>query len=292
MTYKKQKEISGEDIQIDTDNLIEKTECYLNIKYSDELKYKAVSIENFDYNSGCFIVKLSDSRCNHVLGFIDGLSDDGLKIYITTKFAWVIEPDEGEIKIGDYIQPSDVNGFMKICQNQEVGKSTFRIGINVHNESDNMLRQKIVGYDRAGLLFEPMLDDDGNVVFEKLPQTRFVSIDGKPSEEYKYYADIKRCSTMKDLKSKKLDMNAVEKQKIEDNNRLSRLSRSTKSVSISQKAVHPMLQRRDSGTSFLTRRSSGTNLLLSSRSSSTKEKEPMIEPVKRSIFKAYLLPIF
>ncbi len=53
MTYKKHKEVSGDDIQIDFDNLIEKTECCLNIKYSDELKYEAVSIENFDYNSSC-----------------------------------------------------------------------------------------------------------------------------------------------------------------------------------------------------------------------------------------------
>lgn len=289
MTYKKQKDISGDDIQIDSSNLVEKIECYLNIKYTDDLKYKAVSIENFDYNSSCYIVKLADEKCNHVFGFIDSLSDDGLKIYITTKFAWVIEPDEGEIKIGDYIQPSEICGFMRTCQPQEVGKTSFRIGVNVQTESDNVLRQKIVGYDRAGLLFEPMLDDDGNPVFEKLPQTRFVSGDGKPSEEYKYYADIKRCSTMKDLKTKKLDMNAIEKQKVEDNNRISRLSRSTKSVSISQKPpVHPMLQRRDSGASFLTRRNSGTNLL----SSRSKKEEPVIEPVKRSIFKAYLLPIF
>ena len=286
MTYKKHKDISGDDIVIDTDNLFEKLQCYLNIKYTDDLKYKAVSIEGFDHYSGSYIVQLSDDKCNHILGFIDGLSDDGLKVYISKKFAWVLEPDNGEINIGNYITTSDMKGYMKISDE----KTEFRIGFSVSGDSDNVLSQKIVGYDRAGLLFEPILDDNINPIFEKLPKTRFITAEGKPSEEFKYYADIKRCSIMKDLKSKKLDMNIIDRVKQEDNDRVSRLTRNTKSVSIASKQMNLLLQRRDSNTSFLTRRSSGTNLLSSRRS--LKKEEPKVEPIKRSIFKAYLLPIF
>ena len=96
-------------------------------------------------------------------------------------------------------------------------------------------------------------------------------------------------------------MNTIDRVKQEDNDRVSRLTRNTKSVSIAPKQVHPLLTkglgpegltRRDSSTSFLTRRYSSTSPnLLSSRQSFEKE-EPKIEPIKRSIFKAYLLPIF
>ena len=109
-----------------------------------------------------------------------------------------LEPDNGEINIGHYITTSEMKGFMKLSDQ----KTEFRIGLNVSGDSVNVLGRKIVGYDRAGLLFEPILDDNNNPVFQKLPQVRFTSSDGKPSEEFKYYADIKRGSNMKDLKSK------------------------------------------------------------------------------------------
>ena len=84
-------------------------------------------------------------------------------------------------------------------------------------------------------------------------------------------------------------MDTVDKVKRDEEERLARLTRNTKSVSYSR-PTHPLLARKDSGTSFLVRKSS-RDVLTSRSSMSTKVKEEA-EPIKKTVVKAYLVPIF
>ena len=289
MTYKKVRDtqITQDDIQIDSTNLVEKQEVYLATKYTQEIQNFSVCINSYDYNTQTYICSLcSHDDCQKLLGFVEAQSEDNLKVLLNHKMAWILENEDNRpIKAGDYITTSSIKGIMRVTNSP----TRNRVGMDC-DEVDNVLLQRITGYDRMGLLHEPILNDDGNPCFERLPKVRYFNHDGGSSEEYKYIQDIKRCSVMNDIKSKRIDLNTVEKIKREDNDRISRLTRNTKSVNLASKQIHPLLQRRDSNTSFLTRRSSGTNLLSSRRS--LKKEESKVEPIKRSIFKAYLLPIF
>ena len=287
MTYKKQKDISGEDIQIDSSNLVEKLECYLTTKYTQEVQNFAVCINSFDWYTQLYICHIcSHENCQKIMGFIEGKSEDDLKVYLNQKFAWVLENEDGsQIKAGDYLTSSTIKGLMTISKSQ----TKFRVGIDCEDQ-DNVLLQKITGHDRLGLLYDAILNEDGNPTFERLPKVRYFNTDGSPSEEFKYFQSLKKATTIKDIKTKRLDMDAIDKMKHEDDERIKRLTRNTKSVSISR-PQHPILARKDSGTSFLLRKNSRDITINTSRTNVSQKKEEL-EVIKRTVFKAYLLPIF
>ena len=279
MTYKKVKNLNESDIEVDYSNVIEKLDVYLNEKYKAEYQYKSVCIDTYDYNSGKYICQICNhSNCNFILGFIDDFCEDSLTVYIQTKLCWVLENDDlSPILKGSYLQSSNIKGIMKISKDV----SKFRCGITV-NDTDNIAVMKITGYDRAGLLHEPILDDDGNPQFEKVPKTRYFNLDSSTSEEYRYISDIKRCNILKTIKTNQIDIGFIEKIKKQDDDRISRLSRPTMSTLNSSRLTKFSLQRRDSNSSIssVSRRTGG------------KSEPVMIVEEKRHIFKAYLIPIF
>ena len=290
MTYKKHKEqqITGEDIQIDSSNLLEKKEVYLNQKYTQDLQHLATCINGFDWHTQTYICQLcSHENCSKFMGFVEAKEDDELKVYCSNKFAWVLENEDGSmLKAGDCITTSNIRGLMKVTKE---AKTNLRIGVDVEDQ-DNVLLQQITGHDRLGLLYQPILnEEEGNPVFERLPKVRYFNLDGSSSEEFKYVQSLKKSTIIKDIKTKKLDMDTVDKVKRDEEDRLARLTRNTKSVSYSR-PTHPLLARKDSGTSFLVRKSSRD--VLTSRSSVSSSKKEEAGPIKRTVVKAYLVPIF
>ena len=290
MTYKKNKEqqITADDIQIDSSNLLEKKDVYLNQKYTQDLQHLTICINSFDWHTQTYICQLcSHENCQKFMGMIEAKEDDDHKVYLSYKFAWVLENEDGSaLKAGDCIATSNIKGLMKVSKE---AKTNLRIGLDVE-EQDNILLQQITGHDRLGLLYQPILNEEGNPVFERLPKVRFFNLDGTSSEEFKYFQSIKKATVIKDIKTKKLDLDAVEKIKKQDDEKIARLTRNTKSVSYSRPS-HSILARKESVSSFLVRRSSRDVLTPRSSMSSTKVKEEA-EPIKRTVVKAYLVPIF
>lgn len=279
MSYSKKKhQMDTINIDIDSSQLDIKR-AYLHTKYDEKYKYFSCCISGFNWYDDMFIVDLCNHEsCNKFFGFLEDYDQETNTVSISTRKCYVLEPENNNngFLAGSFLTTSGILGCMKIGNNE----ACCRVGLTVKDQ-DNILFQKVIGYDRQGLIFEPVLSND-NPVFGRLPITRFIDINGLFVEEFQYYQDQKRCTVIADIKTKKIDIPLVEKIRKEDAQRLARLTRPTTITST-----------RNISSATLKRANSSVNLL--KRTVSRDSMKPIVEntlPVKKSIYKIFLLPIF
>jgi hypothetical protein len=270
MTFKKnnntlEKMLDGIELSVETNRQV-----FLEIKYDDSLRDLAVCISSYHYHQDRYVCDLCKHKnCNNILGFIGDYDEKTLLTTLHSDRCWIIESDSGWTT-GKYLQSTGIPGVMEVSDNV----SRFKVGTPSVSETENVMRTNPCGYDRKGLIFEYVKSEDENPIFDRYPKTRFIDSTGALSQEFLYYADIKRCSKV----IKPLNLSGV-KTAVQQ----TRFERLTKPTALTTQ--RGLLKRTNSTTSV---GSVGMNRFAQSKNG----VEPTVDTIKRSIYKICLFPVF